>query len=124
MQLRVRRDDALALTRERSALLEQSARGLETAGNRVHRRCGIWRAGDGAHEEFLQRPRAREQNLAFVGEVPEERSLCESRPFGDLRHRGLFESALAVELQCRLLEPAARVWLPSTHGPMVSDDSG
>jgi hypothetical protein len=44
--------------------------------------------------------------------------------FGDLRDRGLVEPARAVELQCRLLEPAARVWLPSTLPPIVSDGSG
>ncbi len=55
---------------------------------------------------------------------PEERSLREPRPLGDLRHRGLLEPALAVESQGCLLQPAARVWLPSTHAPIVADDSG
>ena len=96
------------------------AGGLEGRGDRVDRRRGIRRAGDGAHEELLQRARAPEQDLALVGEVPEERSLGQPGPLGDLRHRGLLEPALAVELQGRLLEPAARVRLPSTHAPIVA----
>ena len=95
------------------------AGGLEARGDRVDRRHGLGRVGDRAHEELLQRARAREQHLALVGEVPEERALGEPRPLGDLRHRGLLEPALAVELERRLLEPAARVRLPSSHAPIV-----
>ena len=92
-----------------------SAGGLETRCRRVDRRKAIGRLGDRADEQVLQRARAREQHLALVGEVPEERSLGQPGPLGDLGDRGLLEPALAVELQRRLLEPAARVWLPSAH---------
>ena len=68
-------------------------------------------------EQLLQRAGAREQNLALVGEVPEERSLGQPGPLGDLRHGGLLEPALAVERERRLLEPAACVRLPTTHAP-------
>ncbi len=107
-----------------AAFLEQGAGGPQRRGDRVDRRHGIRRIGDGAHEERLQCARAREQNFALVGEVPEERPLREPRPPGDLRHRGLLEPALAVESQGCLLKPAARVWLPSAHAPIIDDDSG
>ena len=67
--------------------------------------------------------RAVEQDLALVGEVPEERSLRQTRPPGDLRHRGLVEPALDVELQGGLLKPAARVRLPTDHASIIVDDS-
>jgi len=59
----------------------------------------------------------------FVGEVPEERLLGQSRPLRDLRHRGLLEASLAVEGKGRLHEPAARVRFPSGHGPDIGDGS-
>ncbi len=76
---------------------------------------GVGRVGDGAHEQLLQRAGAPEQHLALVGEVAEERSLREPRPLGDLGHGGVLEAALAVERERGLLEPAARVWLPTRH---------
>jgi len=42
---------------------------------------------------------------------------------GDLRHGGPLEPALDEQLQRRLLEPAARVRLPSTHALIICDDS-
>ena len=71
-------------------------------------------------EQLLQRARAREQHLALVGEVPEERPLREPRPLGDLRDRGLLEPALAVELHRRLLEPAAASGSQRAMRPIVS----
>ncbi len=124
MQLCVRGNDGLALPGTFAALLEQGTSGLQGRSDRVDRRGGIRRAGHGVHDELLQCARAPEQDLALVGEVPEERPLREPRPLGDLRHRGLLEPALAVQSEGGLLEPAARVWLPSTHAPIVVDDSG
>ena len=85
-----------------ASLLDGSAGGLDARGCRVDRRQAIGRVGNRADEQLFQFARAREQNLALVGEVPEERSLCEPRPVGDLSHRGPFEPTLAVELQRRL----------------------
>ena len=103
--------------------LEHRARGFEGRAHRGDRGRGVGRVGDGPGDELLQHLRAGEQDLALVGEVPEERPLREPRPLGDLRHRGLLEPALAVELQRRLLEPAARVRLPSAHASIIVDDS-
>ena len=64
-----------------------------------------------------------EQHLPLVGEVPEECSLRQARPLGDLRNRGLVEPALGVELQGRLLEAAARIGLPPAHAAILGDDS-
>ena len=75
-------------------------------------------------EQLLQVAPAREQHLALVGEVPEERSLREPGPLGDLRDRGLLEASLAVERERCLGEPAAAVRFPASHLPIVVDDSG
>ena len=98
-----------------AALLDEEfgSGGLEARGCGIDRRQRIGRAGHRAHDEFLQGIPAAEQNLALVGEVPEERSLGQSRPLRDLRHRGLLEASLAVEGKGRLHEPAARVRFPS-----------
>ena len=81
------------------------------------------RRGDRADQELLQCARAREQDLALVGEVPEERSLGHSCRLGDLRDRGVLEPALAVEREGCLLESAAAPRLPTRHASMVVDDS-
>ena len=74
-------------------------------------------AGHQLHERILP----PEQHLAFVGEVPEERSLRQTRPLGDLRNRRLVEPALRVELQGRLLQAAARVGLPPAHAAILGE---
>ena len=71
----------------------------------------------------MHRVEAVEQDLALVGEMPEERPLGQSGPHGDLRHRGLVESPLGVERQRYLRQPAARVRLPSTHSAIIRNDS-
>ena len=76
-----------------------------------------------AHEQFLQRDRTAEQDLALVGEITEEGSLGEPGATRDLGDRGLFVPALHVQLEGRLRQPALRVWLPSAHALMVVDDS-
>ena len=101
------------------ALLEQSSSGLEGGGDRVDRRCGIRRAGDGAHQELLQCARAPEQHLALVGEVPEERSLGHPARCGDLGNGGVLEPALAVEGEGGLFEPAPAVRLPTRHAAIL-----
>ncbi len=64
-----------------------------------------------------------EQHLPFIGVVPEERSLRQARPLGDLRDRRPVEPALGVELKGRLLQAAARVRLPPAHAVILGDDS-
>ena len=120
LKLGVGSNDALALTGEFAPLLQESAGGLEGRADRFDGGDEVRRAGEPADEKLLQCARAREQNLALVREVPEERSLREPRALGDLYHRGLFKPALTVKLQGRLLEPAAGVWLPSTHPRIVA----
>ena len=71
--------------------------GPRNRNRRLDRRNAIGRFGNRADEELFQGAGAGEQNLALVGEVPEERSLRESGPFGDLRHRGRLEPTLGVE---------------------------
>jgi hypothetical protein len=111
------------LPRVRVAFGEEVGRRLERCDHRLERRHRIGRAGDGGHQQLLQRARAREQDLALVGEVPEEGPLREPRTLGDLRHRGLLEPALGIELQRRLLQAATRVRLPPAHAPILDDDS-
>jgi hypothetical protein len=75
--------------------------------------------GDSACEQLLQHLGAAEENFALIGVIPEERSLGKAGPLGDLRNRRLLEAALAVELERRLLEAAASVWLPPGHAGMI-----
>ena len=98
---------------------EHGGRGVQGPGDRVDRRGGIGGAGDAGHEELLEPLRAREQDLALVREVAEERPLGEPRPLGDLGHRHLLEAALGEELERRLSQPAARARLPSHHALMI-----
>ena len=58
-----------------------------------------------------------------ASEVAVERPLREAGALGDLRHRGLVEAVLAVELEGRLPEAAACVGLPAAHGSDSSDGS-
>ena len=78
---------------------------------------------DGVDQEVLQSASAGEQNLAFVGEVPEKRSLRQAGAVGDLGHSGVLETALAVEGESRLLEPSTCVWLPPAHSAILGDNS-
>ena len=119
LELGVRGDDRPGAAREsRGAPRAAPAGGLEAGGDRVDRRRGRRaRRRRRPRRTLLQRARAAEQHLALVGEVAEERPLRQPGPLGDLRHGGLLEPALAVELQRRLREPAARVRLPATHAP-------
>jgi len=56
--------------------------------------------------------------------VAEERPLGQPGPFGDLRDGRVLEPALAVQRKGRLGEPSARIWFPSSHAPILGDDSG
>ena len=95
-QLRVRVDDGLAPPGVFAALLENRADGLQGRGNRVDRRCAVRRAGDSADQELLQSARAPEQDLALVGEVPEERPLGEPGQRGTLDDLDVLRSAAAA----------------------------
>ena len=75
----------------------------------------VGRAGDRAHDQLLQRVGAGEQDLALVGEMPEERPLGQPRARGDLGDGRLLEAALAVELHRRLRESAGA--RPAPIGP-------
>ncbi len=125
-QLGVRSDHGLTLPGELTAALEKHTRGLEGRLDRVEWRRRIRCAGDGAHEQLLQRRRPSEQNFPLVGEVTEEGPLREPGTLGDLGHGGVLEPPLPVERHGGLLEPAAAVRFPSSHEPILvmGDDSG
>ncbi len=89
--------------------------GLKGRGDRVDRRCGIRRAGDGAHVDLAQHVLTPEQHLALVGEVPEERPLGEAGPFSYLRCRRLLKPAFLVQVQRCLLKSALGIGFPSAH---------
>ena len=112
---RVRRNDLVALAGKGPAFLNEDTAGHDPCDRRVDRRQvrgGVHRRRD---EELLQHGGTGEENLALVGVVPEERALRQPGPLGDLRHRGLVEPPLDVELHGRLLEPAPCVWFPPAH---------
>ncbi|HEX4563362.1 MAG TPA: hypothetical protein VH115_02810 [Solirubrobacteraceae bacterium] len=67
----------------------------------------------------MQLAGATEENVALVGEVPEERSLCEPGALGDLGDGRLLEAVLGVQLDRGLREPAARVGLPPGHDVII-----
>ena len=73
-------------------------------------------------EDLLQRARAPEEDLAFVGEVAEERALGEPGAFGDLGRGRLVVAPLGEELERRLFESSPPVGLPSAHDGYFSDD--
>jgi hypothetical protein len=77
---------------------------------------------NGFREQVLKITRAPEQHFTLVGEVPEEGPLSEPGTLGDVGDRGRFETTLAVELQCCLLQAAQRVRLPSTRDGILLDD--
>ena len=64
-------------------------------------------AGASATVSTSTRCTSPEHDLALVGEVAVERPLGESGRLGDLRHGGLIEAVLAVELEGRLAKTAA-----------------
>ncbi len=122
-QISVRVNDGLAPSGEFATLLEETGSCLEGRDHHIDRSRRIRCFSNEGYEEILQGGRPREQNLGFVSEVPEERSLRESRPLSDLRHRGLFEPSLAIEVEGCLLEPIVCVGLPTGHLVIVLDDS-
>jgi hypothetical protein len=120
LKLRVSGNEVPACPGACSVLGHRGCCGFERSGDRVERPDRVGRGGDGVNHAFLQLARAPEQDLALVGEVAKEGSLCESRPRSDLRDRGLGEPALTVEIYGGLLEPAARVRFPSAHEAEVT----
>ena len=84
------------MPRELPSLLDGSAGGLDAGGCRVDRREAVGRAGHRADQQLFQFTRAREQNLALVGEVPEERSLRQSRPQVRWRERPMSVAVITV----------------------------
>ena len=108
-------DDALALPRIIPPQLEHGARSRQGLAHRFEGRRPSRSAGDGAYEQLLERSCTREQDLALIGEVPEERAFRQARPLGDFRHARVVESPLAVERHGRVLQPVTAVRLPTSH---------
>ena len=117
LELGVGGDDALASAGERAALSQERADDVEAGGDRVDRGGGLGRAGNALREPRLELIRAGEEDLALVGEMPEERALGQPGTVGDLGDGGLLKAALVLQLEGRLGQPALGVGLPSAHGP-------
>ena len=116
LKLRVGRDDGLALAGELVAVAKGGGDGFEADRDRFDRRRGGGRAGEGVDEALLELVSASEEDLSLVREVSEEGPLGQPCAGGDVLHRRVLEPALGELLQRRLLEAAARIRLPSTHG--------
>lgn len=106
-----------------AAVPEVSGDRLEGGADRFDGRGVPWGVRDRGEDRLPQRVGWGEENLGLVGEVPVERPLRKAGPLGDLRDRGLFESALGEQFERRLLESAAGIRLPSSHTVSIGDDS-
>jgi hypothetical protein len=60
-----------------------------------------------------------EAKIALVGEVAKEGGLGQSRALGDLRGGRGVVSPFGEQLDGRLQQSAARVWLPSAHATIL-----
>jgi len=118
-QFLVRRHDGVAQPGGLRGLLDHGAHGLKRRAHRVQRPGGGRRARDGLHQQVKHRVGAVEQDLALIGEVPEERPLGQPGSGGDVGHRGLVEATFGEHLRRGLLQPAARIRLPPAHGPIL-----
>ena len=58
---------------------------------------------DAGQDPLLQERGSAEEDLALVGEVPEEGALGQSGTGGNLRGGGLVESPFRVQVECRFL---------------------
>jgi hypothetical protein len=112
LQTRVGGDDGLAPSGVFATTVEHLSDGLQRTAHRVEWRCGVRSVSNVLRHQLHERVLPPEQHLPFIGVVPEERSLRQARPLGDLRDRRPVEPALGVELKGRLLQAAARVRLP------------
>jgi len=110
------RNELLPLAREVPPFLEQRPGRFERRRHGVERSRARRSARDARREELLQALGPREQHLALVGEVAEERALREPRALGDFDHCRLLEPALAEELQGGALQALASVRFPAAHG--------
>jgi hypothetical protein len=96
-------------------------RALQAGRHRLERARVGRRLGDAVGEQPAERLLARDQQLALVGEVPEEGALGDARALGDLRHRGGVVPLLGEQVDGRDHEPLGRPGLPSGHGASIGD---
>jgi hypothetical protein len=123
LKVRVRGDDRLALAGELVAVGENNVSDLDQRrGHRLDRRQRGRGLADLADQQVLQRAAAREQDLALIGEMPEERSLRQPGPLRDLGHGRGLEPPLEVQLHGRRCQASLRIGLPSTHAVIVPGD--
>ncbi len=116
-QFGVRHDHRVALRRKVAAgLTEHGGGGVEATANRLEGPDPFGRCHDSRHDPLLEQSGTAEEHFSLVGEVSEERALRHSRAGGDLGCRCLIESLFGIQRESRLLQSAAAVRLPSTHG--------
>ena len=98
------------------------ARGaLEAGGDRLERAGARGRLGDALGQQPAQRLLAGDQQLALVGEVPEEGALGDPGALGDLRDRRGVVPLLGEQVDGRQDEAFARSWFPPSHGAILCD---
>src|ERR1019366_77788 len=109
--------------------------GAELSVRRPHgARCTLWagcpriaragarrRLGDPVGEQPAQGLLAGDQELALVGEVPEEGALGDPGALGDLRHRGGVVPLLGEQVDGRDDESLSCPRLPSSHEAIIGD---
>src|SRR6185312_3369915 len=116
-------DDSLALQGPRASRFELGGSAAERGGDRLKRRCVVRGLGDRGDEHRAKLVLAVEDDLAFIGEVAKEGALGEPGALGNLGDGRLFVPVLEVQLERSELQAPARIRLPSTHTPMLPDDS-
>src|SRR5271165_1187 len=109
----MRRDERVALARERSALLEEVVGRLVGTKHRIERRARLRDRAQGVDDLLDEMLRAREEHLPLVREVVEERALGEAGARSDVLDGGLAVAALGEELHRRFGEPSARIRFPA-----------
>ncbi|MCS3442336.1 hypothetical protein M2389_001112 [Microbacterium phyllosphaerae] len=102
--------DDLATTCDRlPPVLDATSRRAEAGPHRGGRRTLGW----GRRHEVADRVRkftiTKEEDIAFVREVPEERPSCQAGRFGDLRNRGRREPLSFEEEYRRSFEPQCSI---------------
>ena len=117
-ELLAAQDDGLALPGELAAVVEERTGRRERGAHGRRTATRSRRLDHGVHQQRLEQSRAREEDLALVGEVPEERALGHTRPLGDLGHGRPVEPAVPVA--ARRPPASSRPLLSGSHRAMAA----
>jgi hypothetical protein len=107
--------------------LDPLPRGQRGVGGRERRLQALGERGlqrglpDAVGEQPGQQVFPAEQDLALIGEVPEEGGPVQSGALRDLRDGRLLVPVLRKQVERGGLQAVARVWCPSAHRPSLSD---